>query len=157
MKKIQLGFFIFGFSLLLSFASRAQSNSLGDRAPEVMEDRSQKKYKPKVTRKQRLLFRKPNVRHTARYQYYDRVEEMAKEKQQISLQKEKLLPEPIFRSSGEYDFYKRVELAAKNKKRILREMSKPQYSDFTYFGHKRKPKRHLPYAMSYCKECGIRH
>jgi len=76
----------------------------------------------KEKRRQRLLFKKPKVENTARY-----------------------------------EFYKRVEEAAKEKQRILKKLSKPQYSNFAYFGHKNKPKRNKPYAMKYCKECGIRH
>src|SRR5262249_22689432 len=57
--------------------------------------------------------------------------------------------------SAEYEFYKRVEEAAKEKQRLLKKFSKPQYSDFLYYGHKRKPKIHRPEKMRYCKECGI--
>jgi hypothetical protein len=67
-------------------------------------------------------YRKPNVKHTARYEYYERIEQAAKEKQ-----------------------------------RILRELAKPQYSDFRYFGHKKIPKKRASHKMKYCGECGIRH
>ncbi len=42
--------------------------------------------------------------------------------------------------SAEYEFYKRVELAAKDHQRLLKKLAKPQYSNFLYYGHKRKPK-----------------
>jgi hypothetical protein len=71
---------------------------------------------------QRNAYKKPNVKHTARYEYYVRVEKAAKEKQ-----------------------------------RMLKELSKPQYSDFRYFGHKKIPKRRKPNKMRYCTECQIRH
>lgn len=67
-------------------------------------------------------YRKPNVKHTARYEYYERMEQVAKEKQ-----------------------------------RMLKELSKPQYSDPRYFGHTKIPKRRKPSKMRYCTECGIRH
>jgi len=64
---------------------------------------------------------------------------------------------PKVQHTPRYEFYKRVEMAAKEKQRILKELYKPQYSNFAYFGHKKRPKKHKPYAMRYCKECGIRH
>ncbi|MBS1558789.1 MAG: hypothetical protein JST69_08660 [Bacteroidetes bacterium] len=123
MKKLLPGFFIFLFLFLLAQVGRGQSNSLGDRSTATaLADRSQKVHQQRTSKRQRLLFRKPNVRHTAQYEFYDRLEQVAKEK-----------------------------------KRMLRQMAKPQYSDFLYFGHHSKPKKHLPFAMRYCKECGIRH
>lgn len=61
------------------------------------------------------------------------------------------------RHTAQYEFYKRVEMAAKEKQRILKKLAKPQFSDPTYFGHKRKPKRRAPHKMKYCHECSIRH
>jgi len=54
-------------------------------------------------------------------------------------------------------YYKRLELVAKQKRYAERQMLKPQYSDPSYFGHKKKPKRRPPGKTKYCKECGIRH
>ena len=122
MKHLKLGLLVGLVGTLFPFFSRAQSNSLGDRGPASVEEQSRTVHKQHITRKQRLLFRKPNVKHTA-----------------------------------EYEFYVRIEKAAKAKQRMLRKLAKPQYSDFTYFGHKNPPKKHLPFAMRYCKECGIRH
>ena len=59
--------------------------------------------------------------------------------------------------SAEYEFYKRVEQAAKDHQKQLKKLAKPQYSNFLYYGHKRKPKIHPPEKMRYCSECGIRH
>ncbi len=59
--------------------------------------------------------------------------------------------------SAQYEFYKRVEKAAREKQRILKKLSKPQFSDPRYFGHKRIPGRNPSYKMRYCGECGIRH
>ena len=122
MKKLKLGFFVGLLGMLLPFLCRSQSNSLGDRAPSAIQEQSRTTPKQRITRKQKLAFKRPNVRHTAQYEFYERIEKAAKEKQ-----------------------------------RILRKLAKPQYSDFRYFGHKNPPKKHLPYAMRYCKECGIRH
>lgn len=45
------------------------------------------------------------------------------------------------------------------KKRAKREkdMEKPQYSDPSYFGHKKKPKKRPLGKRKMCKECGIVH
>jgi hypothetical protein len=59
--------------------------------------------------------------------------------------------------SARYEFYDRVEKAAREKKKILKKLSKPQYSNPRYFGHKRVPRKNPSYKMRYCNECGIRH
>jgi hypothetical protein len=64
---------------------------------------------------------------------------------------------PNVKHTARYEFYERVEKAAKEKQRILKELSKPQYSDYRYFGHKKIPKRRKPHKMRYCDVCGIRH
>ena len=61
------------------------------------------------------------------------------------------------RHTPQYEFYKRVEQAAKEKQRIFRKLSKAQFSNPLYFGHKRIPKRHPSHKIRYCRECGIRH
>jgi hypothetical protein len=64
---------------------------------------------------------------------------------------------PDVKHTARYEYYERIEKAAKEKQRILRELAKPQYSDFRYFGHKKIPKRRPPHKMRYCGECQIRH
>jgi len=59
--------------------------------------------------------------------------------------------------SARYEFYERVEQAAKEKKKLMRKLAKSQYSDPSYFGHKKKPKRRPPHKMRFCDECHIRH
>ena len=54
-------------------------------------------------------------------------------------------------------FYDRMDQVAKAHRKAEKEQAKPQYSDPTYFGHKRPPKRRPVDKMKYCKECGIRH
>jgi predicted phosphodiesterase len=85
------------------------------------------------------------------------MEREARAKQREKLKEIKLRGTPHPRQTAEYKFYVHAESVAKEKQRVLRKMAAPQYSDITYFGHKHKPKKHLPYAMRYCKECGIRH
>ena len=64
---------------------------------------------------------------------------------------------PKVKHTAQYEFYQRVEQAARDKQRILKKLSKPQFSDPSYFGHKRKPKKRPPHRMRYCSECHIRH
>jgi hypothetical protein len=122
MQNLTLRFFIFSAAVISSLAARAQDNTLGDRHEEVTTKTSKKAHKYRLSRKQRLLLRHPNIKHTAEYEFYARVEKVAREKQ-----------------------------------KMLRKMAKPQYSNFYYFGHKHPPKKHLPFQMRYCKECGLRH
>lgn len=121
MKKLLLGFSLFVLAAI-AVPVLAQSNTRGDRPAPTTVEEPVKPPKQRISRRQRLLFKKRNVRHTAQYEFYERLQQVAKQK-----------------------------------KRMLRKMAKPQYSDFLYFGHKSKPKKHLPFAMRYCKECGIRH
>lgn len=59
--------------------------------------------------------------------------------------------------TAKYEFYERVERAAKDRQRALKKLSKPQFSNPTYFGHKHKPKKRKPHKMRLCNECHIRH
>jgi hypothetical protein len=54
-------------------------------------------------------------------------------------------------------FYDRMEQVAKANRKTEKELQKPQYSDPSYFGHKKPPKRRPNGQLKYCKECGIRH
>ncbi len=56
---------------------------------------------------------------------------------------------------GEYE--DRMQANAKRYKKEARLMKKPQYSDPSYFGHKRKPKKRPPGKRKFCKECEIVH
>jgi hypothetical protein len=157
MKHLKLGFFVGLVGMLLPFLGRGQSNSLGDRAPTAEKVQNHSAHKMHITRKQRLLFKKPKVKHSPDYEYYSHMEQVARDKQRTALKEIKLRGIRHPKQTAEYKFYVRAEKVAKEKQRILRKMAEPQYSDITYFGHKHKPKKHLPYAMRYCKECGIRH
>lgn len=55
------------------------------------------------------------------------------------------------------EYEERMEANAKKYKKMAKEMEKPQYSDPSYFGHKKKPKKHRPGKKKLCKECGMRH
>jgi hypothetical protein len=55
------------------------------------------------------------------------------------------------------EYYERVESVMKARKKTARLMQKPQYSDPSYFGHRRPPKKRSVKNMRFCKECGIRH
>ena len=56
-----------------------------------------------------------------------------------------------------HEFGERMEANAKAYKKLQKEMQKPQYSDPSYFGHKRKPKKRKVGKRKFCKECGIVH
>ena len=55
------------------------------------------------------------------------------------------------------EYEERMEQNAKDDKKERRLMKKPQYSDPSYFGHKRKPKKREPGKRKFCKECSIWH
>ena len=62
---------------------------------------------------------------------------------------------PTYESEQQY--YDRMAQLNKSKRKNERMSETPQYSDPTYFGHKRPPKKHPANKMKYCKVCGIRH
>jgi len=51
----------------------------------------------------------------------------------------------------------RMKAVVKANRKAEKESMKPQYSDPSYFGHKRKPKRNKAGKLKFCKECEIRH
>jgi hypothetical protein len=59
--------------------------------------------------------------------------------------------------TSEQEYYERMEELEKTKRKNEKLQQKPQYSDPSYFGHKRPPKKHKAGKLKYCKECGIRH
>jgi uncharacterized protein HemX len=59
--------------------------------------------------------------------------------------------------SAEQRFYERMEQLEKTKRKNEKLSQKPQYSDPSYFGHKRPPKKRKAGKLKYCRECGIRH
>ena len=55
------------------------------------------------------------------------------------------------------EYEERMIANVKKYKIMARKMKKPQYSDPSYFGHKRKPKKRPVGKRKYCKECEIVH
>lgn len=55
------------------------------------------------------------------------------------------------------EYHERVDAAVAKNKKMSKEMEKPQYSDASYFGHKRPPRKNPVGKKKYCKECGIVH
>lgn len=81
MQKLSLSFFICLLAICTPLLTTAQT-TLGDKSlPEEQAKVQSKHHKPTKERSVRL--KKVNVRHTPRYEYYARVEKVAKEKQRI--------------------------------------------------------------------------
>ena len=55
------------------------------------------------------------------------------------------------------EFEERMKDNKKKYRKRARKMEKPQYSDPSYFGHKKKPKKRPVGKRKLCKECGIVH
>ncbi|GJM28456.1 MAG: hypothetical protein DHS20C17_10910 [Cyclobacteriaceae bacterium] len=55
------------------------------------------------------------------------------------------------------EYQQRMKQNARKYNKIDRIKDRPQYSDPTYFGHKRKPKKRPVGKRKFCKECGIVH
>lgn len=62
---------------------------------------------------------------------------------------------PTYDSQKEFE--DRMQARGKTNRRNERLLDKPQYSDPSYFGHKRPPKKRPPGKMKFCKQCGLRH
>lgn len=55
------------------------------------------------------------------------------------------------------EFEKRMVANVKKNQKVAKKMEKPQYSDPSYFGHKKKPKKRPNGKKKFCKECGLKH
>lgn len=55
------------------------------------------------------------------------------------------------------EYEDRMEANAKRYKKEAKLAEKPQYSDPSYFGHKKKPKKRPVGKRKFCKECKIVH
>lgn len=55
------------------------------------------------------------------------------------------------------EYEERMEANAKRYKKEAKLAEKPQYSDPSYFGHKKKPKKRPVGKRKFCKECQIVH
>lgn len=84
------------------------------------------------------------------------VKQTSKKKKKFSLFKKKESPykdDATLRA----EFLARMKDNKKRNKKEARLALKPQYSDPSYFGHKRKPKKRPPGKKKFCKECHIVH
>lgn len=54
-------------------------------------------------------------------------------------------------------FRDRVSAVYKQRAKEEKKADKPQYTDSTYFGHKRPPKKRKPGKQKFCKVCRIKH
>ena len=66
---------------------------------------------------------------------------------------------PVFKTEEQEsaEFRARVSALLEQKARDQRKMNKPQYTDPSYFGHKKKPKKRKNGKKKFCKECGLWH
>lgn len=55
------------------------------------------------------------------------------------------------------EYEQRMKANVRKHKKVAKELTKPQYSDFSYFGHKRKPKKRPVGKRKFCQECEIVH
>ena len=58
---------------------------------------------------------------------------------------------------GLKDYEKLMKENKKKYSKMEKGMKKPQYSDPTYFGHKKPPKKRAVNKRKFCDECGIVH
>ena len=58
---------------------------------------------------------------------------------------------------GKEEYEDRMKQVVKDKKKSVKILKKPQYSDKSYFGHKRPPKKRPLSKRKLCKVCGIMH
>ena len=66
-------------------------------------------------------------------------------------------PYTIYYDNLIVEYEKRMKANVHKYKVMARKMKKPQYSDPSYFGHKRKPKKRAVGKRKYCHECEIVH
>jgi hypothetical protein len=66
-------------------------------------------------------------------------------------------PYTIYYDNLIVEYEERMKANVHKYKVMARKMKKPQYSDPSYFGHKRKPKKRAVGKRKFCKECEIVH
>ena len=66
-------------------------------------------------------------------------------------------PYTIYYDNLIVEYEERMKANVHKYKVMARKMKKPQYSDPSYFGHKRKPKKRPVGKRKFCKECEIVH
>ena len=66
-------------------------------------------------------------------------------------------PYTIYYDNLIVEYENRMKANVKKYKVMARKMKKPQYSDPSYFGHKRKPKKRAVGKRKFCRECEIVH
>ncbi|BDD10399.1 hypothetical protein FUAX_28310 [Fulvitalea axinellae] len=71
--------------------------------------------------------------------------------------KKRIKQREIFNKKQQKAHDKAMKDLAKAKRKEAKLKKKPQYSDPTYFGHKKKPKWRKPGKMKFCKDCGQVH
>lgn len=84
------------------------------------------------------------------------VKQSTQKKKKFTLFKKKQSPyknDAILRA----EFEQRMKSNKKKNKKEARLALKPQYSDPSYFGHKKLPKKRPPGKKKFCKECHIVH
>lgn len=55
------------------------------------------------------------------------------------------------------EFRARIHKVYKQKAKVEKQLEKPRYSDPSYFGHKRPPKKRPVGKQKFCKVCKIKH
>ena len=88
-------------------------------------------------------------------QLKEQTEKKKLSKRQAKKQLDKTYASYFNRLVGEYE--DRMEANVKKRNELAKEYSKPQYSDPSYFGHKKKPKKRLNGKKRKCKECHMWH
>jgi len=81
MQKLFIRFFYCLLVSCIPWLSQAQSTTLGDRNSEESVERIKKQRTHNSSQGQKILLKKAKVKNTAQYEYYARVEHIAKEKQ----------------------------------------------------------------------------
>lgn len=82
-----------------------------------------------------------------------------KEKKGLSLfkKKKKLDPHTSTKEEEIAAFRKKMKKVYKQKAKEEKLAKKPEYSDPSYFGHKRPPKKRPPGKQKFCKVCKMKH
>lgn len=128
MKFLKILFFTFSFFLIAVMGVNAQDSRSGDPDAIFGENPSSREAENKSAVKSSKKRKKSN-RNSFNKQLDKKVEE----------------------------FEERMKDNKKKYRKRAKMMEKPQYSDPSYFGHKKKPKKRPPGKQKFCKECGIKH
>lgn len=150
MKKLLFGL-LFASVALGAAAQEKESSTL---RPEAAEDQEASERRIDGSGLMRIATDREVQRHKRWHEDYQQRAEKGKHYERFRWKSRDL---EDFQADARKEFDRTMSRNDKRYRQMERMAEKPQYSDPSYLGHKRPPKKRAPGKQRYCKECGLVH